>query len=129
MESTRLFIIESDRELSEAAAEGLSELGFAVQTETDPQRSLERLFDLRNPSPHVIFLDAPPLADVEWFFDAVRGHGRTAHIPIVVTVGAAAVSAEIVRRSAHCVWKPYTLHALQEATELVLRRQAALTPA
>lgn len=122
MESTRLLIIEPDPELGEAAAEGLSELGFAVHTETDPRKSLERLFDAKSPSPHVIFLDAPPLVDVEWFFDALRDHQRTARIPIIVTVGAAAISAEVVRRSAHCVWKPYTLHALQEATELVLLR-------
>lgn len=124
MQSMRLLIIEPDPELGEAAAEGLSDLGFAVHTETDPQKSLERLFDVRYPSPDVILLDAPPLVDVEWFFDAVGEHQRTARIPIIVTVGAPAVSAEVVRRSAHCVWKPYTLHALKEAAELVLLRVA-----
>ena len=128
MESTRLFIIEPDGDLGEAAAEGLNELGFAVHIEMDPQKGLERLFDLRTPRPHVIFLDAPPFVDVEWFFDAVRGHQRTAEIPIIVTVGTASVSAEVVRRSAHCLWKPYTLHALTEATELVLRGVASQTP-
>ncbi len=128
MESTRLFIIEPDEELSEASAEGLSELGFSVETETDPRRGLERLLDARSPPPHVVLLAAPPLDDVALFFDGLRGQGRTAALPIILTVGTAAVSAEVFRRSAQCVWKPYTLHAVEEAIAVVIGRKRSPPP-
>lgn len=129
MESTRLFIIEPDADLNEAAAEGLSELGFAVQTETDPQQGLARLFDAESPSPHVVILAAPPLDDLTWFFDAAAAHQRTAALPIIVTPGAPRVSPHVLRRSAQCVWKPYTIQALEAAIDLALRRTPPLEPA
>jgi DNA-binding response OmpR family regulator len=130
MSSVSIFIIEADLELAETVAEGMSELGFSVRTETSPRGALGWLLDSRNPCPDVVVLDMPPpIAGLRWFFDEARSNRRTAGIPIIATASAMGLPAEIARAGAHFVGKPYSIRTLQETIELVLRRNLETSPA
>jgi DNA-binding response OmpR family regulator len=121
----RVLIIESDLELAETVAEGLSERGLSVHTVHEPSQGIEWLLDQRNPRPDLLLLDMPPpVENMRWFLEAARENGRTATVPILGTVSLDGVPAEIRRHCAHFVWKPYTIESLIFGIELVLRERA-----
>lgn len=117
-----ILLIEPDVELRDAAAEGLSDLGHAVQAVADARRGLEWLLAPANALPEVLVVDLPPpIAAMTWFFEEAKSRPRTTSIPIIGTVASGGVPAEVARFCAHFVWKPYTLAALEEGIAFVLR--------
>lgn len=107
----RVLVVEDDREIREAIAGCLEDLGVEAIRARDGVEGLERLAD--GPAPHAILLDlCMPRLDGHGFLARMRANPCFAEIP-VISMTAATYSAAPHETSAH-LQKPFDFDELAQ---------------